>query len=441
MDEWAFLLERTLQSWRAAGNPSRVLAAVSGGADSVALLLVLAQLSREAGFHLECAHVDHGLRPTSARDAAFVADLCAREQVPCHVLPVRVASPGENGAREERYRALLALCQKTGAHALALAHHRQDQAETLLLHLFRGSGGAGLAGMRACRMIDGENGAAVCLWRPFLTLSPETIKAALRQKNRPWQEDETNAQDVYLRNYLRHQVLPAIRARVPDAEEAMARAAQVLAAEQDYFTSEAQSFLRDHACLSPPCRWIDQRALAAVHPALERHILRLACPVSLDFAQTEALLSLPMGKTANLPAGWTALRTPRFLHFLPPVREAPVPGRLRVLSPDGRTGDGKRVQAMPRAVYDQCTLRCRQAGDRIRPLGAGGTKSLQDYFTDRHIDRPFRDHVPLLCQGKRVIWAIGVGPGEEARWSPETDGVLLVYEGFLPGEMPGKNKQ
>lgn len=435
MNDFADLLERTLASWRAGGEPRRVVAAVSGGADSAALLLALNGISVRAGFSLSAVHVDHRLRPDSGADAAFVEALCERLHVPCRVIQVSVTAPGEDGARRARYEALLGACIQQNADALALAHHQRDQAETVLLHLLRGSGGQGLAGMAEHARRD-YRGRAVTLWRPFLDVSPDDLRAMLKKLGQPWREDKTNAQNDYLRNYLRHQALPVIEARIPAAEKALCRAAKVLAAEEDYFREEAKRFLAGNACLNAPCRWIGGPALDELHPALKRHCLRLACPVSLDYDQTELLAAAAPGQTVNLPEGWRAKRTARYLHFLSPVPEESPLGNLRILPYTGDPGDGLRSQALPRAVFEKCALRHRRPGDRIRPLGGPGEKTLQDYWVDRRVESPFRDHMPLMCLENRVIWSVGVGVSEEARVSPDSDAVFLRYEGYLPGESP-----
>ena len=121
------------------------------------------------------------------------------------------------------------------------------------------------------------------------------------------------------------------------------------------------------------------------------------------------------------------------------IRDSPAtPGHLTETPYAGWPGDGKRCQAFPKAALAGAQLRFRLPGDRIHPLGCMGEKSLQDYLVDRGVDQPFRDYVPLLCAGRRVIWAIGVGPGEEARVTAGTDASLLRYDGFLPGEIPGE---
>ncbi len=413
------------------GRPGRVTAAVSGGADSVALLQALKELARTESMELSAAHVDHGLRETSGRDAAFVAEMCRDLQIPCKVCRVQVQGTSEDAARRARYEALREACLENGAAVLALAHHQRDQAETMLLHLFRGSGAGGLAAMSE-RAERGE----LLLWRPLLNVSPETIRAALTEKGIPWVEDETNARDDYLRNYLRHRVLPAITARFPQAEEAMGRTAHILGDEDDYFRAEARRFLEaeGNASLDGPCLWVRWKPLQSLHPALRRYVLRLACPVKLDAATTEALMAMKPGQKMNLPEDGRAECSGEYLHFLRAIPPPPVKGTLSVQPWHGETGDGKRVQAMKRGIYAQCELRHLRPGDRMHPLGAKGTKSMQDYFVDKKVPRPFRQYVPLLCLDSRVVWAVGVGVGEEARVNPGDDAVLLDYQGYLPAD-------
>lgn len=414
-----------------------MLAAVSGGADSVALLLVLRDLARQEGFFLSSLHVNHGLRASAPLDAEFVLDLCQTNRIPCSVVAIHVQSPGENGAREGRYQALLEACASQDIKALALAHHQRDQAETVLLHLLRGSGGDGLAGMAERAQRLRPDGKPLLFWRPFLDISPDAIRQALLDQGAAWREDETNADDGFLRNYVRHTVLSPLRDRLPAAEEALSRTARILQDEAAYFHQEADRFLSRHACPDGPCRWVDAAAFQQMPPALQRHILRRFSPVSLSFDQLQSALQLRPGETANWPEGWRLSCSSRYLHLLSPCPEPPEPGALTVEPFRGTTGDGIRMQALPRKLFAACVLRYRVPGDIIQPLGAAGRKKLQDYWVDRHIERPFRDYLPLLCAGDRVIWSIGVGVSEEARVSPGDDAVLLAYHGFLPGEKPG----
>ena len=440
MDERLFLLETVRQSWNDVGKPMRVTAAVSGGADSVALLQALAALSESEGMFLSVAHVDHGMRAASGQDAEFVREMCVALNLPCVITRVQVLGNSEDAARQARYEALAAACEEMKAPVLALAHHRRDQAETVLLRLFRGSGSAGLSAMaeRSIREMPGRE--PLTLWRPLLNVSPETLRGFLTAHGIPWREDETNAGDAYLRNYVRHQVLPAVAARFPQAEEAMGRAARILAEEDQYFRREARLFLSSdgNACLYDPCRWVRYIPLQRLHTALRRYALRMACPVKRNWETTERLMLLSPGGKMNLPEGWRVSCTQEYLNFLPPAgREIPpalpMPGTLIAQPGQGETGDGKRCQAMPKSVFERCALRFWQPGDEIHPLGAPGVKSMQDYFVDKKVPQPFRRYIPLLCIGSRVVWAIGVGPGEETRVRPGDDAMLLRYDGFLPG--------
>ena len=347
----------------------------------------------------------------------------------------------ENAAREARYRALYAAAGITGASCIALAHHRRDQAETILLHLIRGCGASGLSGMEEKRMVETEDGREIALWRPLLTLSPRDVRGMLAEKGIPWREDETNATDHYLRNYIRHQVLPSIERRAPEAEAALSRAAIIIRREDDYMTLSATLFLIQYACQEGPCRCIRMRQLMDLHPALRGRVIRMAFPEHMDFETSEKLLWLKKGQQVNLPAGYRALATEKWLHFIPPTVEKMPLGKITVLPFTGDPGDGIRLQAMPRKVWEQAHLAFRRQGERIHPLGGPGNKSLQDYWVDKKVDRPFRAYLPLLCVDQQVIWSIGVGPGEEARVTQGEEMVLLGYEGYLPGEIAGINKE
>ena len=242
------------------------------------------------------------------------------------------------------------------------------------------------------------------LWRPLLNVSPETIRAALTEKGIPWVEDETNAPGPRLPcGTIFAPVLPAITARFPQAEEAMGRTARIFADEDDYFLGEARRFLaaEGNASLDGPCLWVRWKPLQELHPALRRYALRLACPVKLDAATTEALMSLSPGQKMNLPEDGLAECSNEYLHFILANPAPPTPGKLIVQPWHGETGDGKCVQAVKRSVYEQCELRFLRPGDRMHPLGAKGSKSMQDYFVDKKVPRPFRSYTPLLCIGNQ----------------------------------------
>lgn len=431
MNAFNALLSAARREWRAAGAPGRVLAAVSGGADSVGLLRVLDALSREERFTLAAAHVDHGLRDDSPADAAFTAALCEKLGVPCEIHRLSLKRADENTAREARYAALYRSARALNADVIALAHHEGDQAETVLMRLARGAGGDGLGGMRALAPIGGESFA---LWRPFLTIAPELIREALGEINQTWREDATNARDDYFRNRVRRHALPALETGAPGARRHIARAAGVLADESDYLNARAGDFLAAHAS-PPPCAFIETEALDALDIALMRRAIRLFLKrLGFDAEQclVERLLALGAGEKCNLPRDGRAERTDTRLHFIPSDAPLLPLGRLEITGFTGCLGDGRRTQAAPADALDGAVLRRRQPGDMIMPLGMKASKSLSDYLTDRKIDRPLRDHLPLLCRGNEVLWAIGAGASERLRVAEGAAAVFCQYVGKLP---------
>ncbi len=429
MNAFDALLDVARASWRAAGAPGRVLVAVSGGADSVGLLRVLDALRSELGFTLAAAHVDHGLRAESPADAAFVRALCEKLAVPCSIARLSLTRADENAAREARYAALYERAEAFDANVVALAHHAGDQAETVLMRLSRGSGGDGLSGMAALRAVDGK---AFSLWRPFLSVSPDGIRDALRQIDQTWREDASNHSDDYFRNRVRHHVLPALGVGATDN---IARAAGILYEESDYLNAVARDFLADHACLSPPCVFLEAPPFDALPIAIKRRALRIVLKslgIDGDYRSIDRLMSLRPGEKDNLPLGFRAERTALRLHFIPPMPSLLPLGALAQLPFTGSPGNGKRAQAAPLGALNGAALRYRLPGDVIHPLGMKGKKSLQDYLVDQKVDRPFRDHLPLLCQGGEVLWVIGVGASERLRVAGGAPSALYQYIGRLP---------
>jgi len=217
----AFLLDPQLQDARTRG----FLVACSGGADSCALLWSAAHAAAVSGFRLEAATVDHGIRPASARDADFVAALCARLKITCHRVRLEMPSnAGENALRDARYAFFDACLRERNLGGLLLGHTAEDQAETVLLHLIRGTG---LRGLGAMRPIDGTR------LRPFLGCSKEDLRAFLRELGETWREDESNRKEIYLRNRVRHGLLAWMQKENPRIVESLCRTADLARLEHD----------------------------------------------------------------------------------------------------------------------------------------------------------------------------------------------------------------
>ena len=424
--------------------PQRLLVGLSGGADSVALLLLL----MDAGKQVTAVHVNHGLRgDASDGDEAFVRALCVKHKV--RLLTYRADppdNPGENWAREARYGFFREAMAQTAAEALVLAHHRDDQAETLLLHLLRGAGLNGLTGMAAVTTVSGMR-----ILRPLLTYSRAELRAYLNERNQPWREDASNGDARYLRNALRKDVLPLLEQLAPGAAARMATTAALLAEDEAVLTALTQHFLTGHTG--------DALALHALRTqpvGLQKRILRAwwqrtAAPTeerSLSAQQTEALLALveaPASSRCNLPGGWHGQSGWTHLHLAPPGEQLSIQPQAAANSPlveilpyVGNHGDGATCQAIPKTWLDACVIRSRQMGDVIRPFGAAGSHSLQDYFVNRRVDAAFRDRVPLLCRGSEVLLVGGVGAGNIPRSDEIHEPVLLRWKGDFPWQRMNK---
>jgi tRNA(Ile)-lysidine synthase len=268
-------VDRALKTLGTPAGGEVVLLALSGGADSVALLDALCLLRRPRGFQVAAAHLDHRLRPGSGDDAAFCRALCERLDVLLHVgeadVAARVRREGgglEQAARRERYGFLRRVQRETGAVAIAVAHTRDDQAETLLLHLLRGSGATGLGGMRP------RVGPVV---RPLLGLSRREVVAHLRERGLAWRDDPTNADPALLRNRVRHELLPYLEARFnPRLRGGLARTARLLAEEAAYLRARADALLDRIARPDGDALVLERSGLARAPAAVARVAIRQA---------------------------------------------------------------------------------------------------------------------------------------------------------------------
>ena len=285
---------------------AHVLVAVSGGADSTALLCFFAKARDSYPLTVSCAHVEHGIRGEAARkDMAFVRALCRERNIP--FFAEAVDAPGyarahgcglEDAARTLRYAALRRMAQQTGADVIALAHHAGDQAETVLLHAARG---CDVRGLQAMRMRSGD------LIRPLLGCTPQELRESLHAQGQRWREDESNDDLHYARNRVRRRVLPELEQACPGAGAALSRLARAAQRDEDYFDAQMKSIpmygLVDGAAMA-------RAQLAALHPALRsRAIVRLIARAGIapQSAQTiEAVMAAaasPGAASVNLTGG------------------------------------------------------------------------------------------------------------------------------------------
>lgn len=437
MDVFARISEEVRKSYERIDRPQNVLVGLSGGADSTVLLLALRSLQFEQGFSLSAVHVNHGLRENAALDEQFCIALCERLEIPLDVKRVTVKAGGsvEATAREARYAAFNETMAAFRAQKLALAHHMDDQAETVLLHLLHGAGAEGLAGMREV------NGA---VWRPLLHVRREELREALQALGETWREDESNLDPAFTRNAIRLRLLPEMEKLSPKITNILSRTSDVMRDENDYLDLRAATFLEKHAGKGN-FAFVMLEALKAQHPALQRRALRMYArqkEIALEFAHVEQLLSLldqENGTAVNLPGGWQGVKSETRLHLLAPQRQEQGLysfDQLLMAPWTGEMVDGRSSQTISAELLNKCEVRSRRSGDFIQPFGMRGTQKIKDYMSARGIDPPFRSSWPLLCCGSEVIWVIGVGASEKLRTSAQDTGIVqMIFSGDLPDKI------
>ena len=397
--------------WR---RGDRVLAAVSGGPDSLALLLALAALASEEGFALGCCTVDHRLREEAAEETAFVARVAADLGVPCRVEIADVPAwrkihggSEETAARELRYEALRRAAKEGGYGKIACAHHKDDQAETVLYHFLRGSGTEGLRGMRP---LSGD------IIRPFLCVSRREIEGFLSAYPYTPCHDRTNDVPEAVRNRLRLLLLPELRTYNPRITDALCRTAEILAAEDDWLEAltgeeEAKLTAADGGLLAE--RALFARVPEAAARRLLRRIGKRLAGRAPDFEDTEQLLSFVRTGEAGkwTSAAGTAVRLTRERAFF-------YPGSTRAGTlPEGPSWTlVQEVMETPPTHLDgaQCLLdadavgrirlRTPRPGDRFAPKGFAGTKKLFPYMNELDIPAAARPSWPLAADDRHIYW-------------------------------------
>ena len=406
---------------------ARILCAVSGGADSMALLHGL----YAGGYDVAAAHFEHGLRGEEAlRDAEFVEAWCRERSIPCLVEHGDVSGYArehglglEEAARELRYAFLERAADALGCACIATAHTADDNVETLLMHLLRGSGTAGLGG------IPPRRGRIV---RPLLGVTRAEIERYLARNAVPHVEDSTNAADCYTRNRLRHHIVPALRDFNPALTEALGRTAALLGRDEDCLSREAARFLRRHF----DGESLPLNALNSLHPAVASRVIRQLWPESLSFEQTESVLRFCQGTQLgflDLPGGRLRREQGRLYRGaapdtpdLPPReisagQTVAIPEIGLALSCE-RTTKSQEINDLFK-TYDlkyetiRGKLICtgRRSGDRFHPAGRGCGKTLKALFTERGLTQAERRRVLVLRDEGGIVAVSGFGVDERCR--------------------------
>lgn len=439
-------LVRTVRARRLFESEQHLLVSVSGGPDSVALLSLLHQLAPSWRLQLTVAHFNYGLRgEESEGDQEFVTELCRRWDVPLVAMRLRIGDSGSGSlqaaARELRYHALESIADERGANRIALAHTADDQAETVLLWLLRGSGLTGLSGMPASR--DGR------VVRPLYDCSRSEVLSYLDGAGLSFRTDSTNAKPLYARNRVRHEILPALRRIAPGALRALSRSAELCREDDRFLNAYVTALCEGQLRREQNGSWVVDRDVVRRLPrALQRRILRELFRRSHPGGRfpamhvvEEALRGVmadarePRVAASGFQVTETKVRCPAERPTVAAASEpAPVP--LPVPSAVRWPGTGQTIRievcatreaalgrGPDRIIVDRDLLsgplvvRAWRAGDRFYPAGLKGrSKKLQDFFTDLKVPVAVRRRIPLVAAPDGIVWVVGYR--QDARWAP-----------------------
>jgi len=464
------------------GN-ARVVVGVSGGPDSLALLHALSLLVPEHGWQLHAAHLHHGLRAEAEEEAHFVGEIAAAWGLGCTIERVDVRAiadqPGvslEEAARQARYAFLGRVASRLGAPVVVVGHHADDQVETILMHLLRGSGLAGLRGMppavalgalrlTALRSVisvqysASNEGPGVMLVRPLLPFTRDEILAYCQANDLQPRWDASNEDVTFFRNRLRHQVIPQLKEINPNLTTVLTRTAFALQGDYEVLDAHRRALWGELAQVEPGRVRLRLQAFRASPRGDQRALLRRAIAVlrpehrNISWEHTERVLdvlaadphvasggpyTLTAGLVAWLSYDWLDVQESDFIPTdVPQIsepRHLPLPGSVGL-------GPGWRLQArearwqpgeppwlrqkspdfvwLPVEIPQPLTVRPRQPGDVMRPLGLHASKTIKDLMNERKIPRPARPRWPLLVDGRdRILWLVGQRASELAELDP-----------------------
>ena len=474
----------------------RVCVAVSGGADSVALLRVLLELRAELGIVLAVAHFNHQLRGNdSEADEAFVADLARRHGLEFFAGRADVREHGANSklsveaaGRQLRYGWLGGLAAEQRFDSIATGHTVDDQAETVLLKFLRGAGTRGLAGtypsVEAKKQGETRSGSTLRIVRPLLCVTRTEVETYLSTLGQSWREDESNLDHRFVRNRVRHELLPLLEQNYnPNIREVLSEAAELWRAEEEYWQGlveeelEGRQFPEPHdpkteiplglkpgilAARNGTAEAVPFQARAsgrrlhlanfsAMPLALQRQLLRRFAEtegVALDFEHVERLLRCALGelRQAELPGGWMASCRGACLYLRAPESEPScidyeysltVPGEARIIEV-GFTlkalivrqevaAESEETDSLLNAelLGPELTIRNWQPGDRFWPMHSGSEEKLKRLFAERHIPAEQRPSWPVALSGDAIVWVRGFPVARAFAWSGKGDAVKI----------------
>ena len=437
-------VEKTISKNNLFSEGDIVGVACSGGTDSMSLLHYLNSVKENLKISIIAVTIDHGIRENSAKDVEFVESYCTKNNIKVLKFSGKVPELAEKkrltieqAAREYRYSVFANLLAKKTVTKMALGHHMQDQAETILLNIFRGAGLLGASGMELVR-----DGVYV---RPLLKTQKSEIMAYINANEIPYVEDETNFSNDYARNYIRNQIMPLVRNKWKNADQTITNFGEICKKDNDYIDetiSDDGLVLENANTISIPVTYF-----VYPEPAINRIILKAIKQIGVktDFENRhlELIINFALtgenGATVNLPNKVIAIKEYNFLtitnkNFTPKpkqwkfaVGKTDITGfgvlEIKKLI-KAQVGDYDHVGDAKKLPKD-VVWRYRQDGDTFEKFG-GGTKNLSEYLTDKKIPRRLRTYLPVLASGKEVFVIAGVEISNKVKTEETTKAIYGI---------------
>jgi tRNA(Ile)-lysidine synthase len=452
---------RFIQEHNLFSDAAMVVVAVSGGPDSVCLLHIMASLQNELDINVQAAHLNHKLREEeSDGDAKYVSDLCHNMGIPCtieerNVQEYRQQYGGtlEEAAREVRYQFLAETAENLGTNCVVTGHTKDDNVETILLHIVRGTGTRGLRGLLPETALG-----KIRVVRPLLGLTREETVGYCREHDLQPRQDSSNLSLSPLRNRIRQQLIPLMETYNESVGDALLRLTASASDELDYLDSVVDDIKDNIVIEQGNSLSIDKKSFLSVHPALKRHLLRdsvyriAGTLKDIETRHIEYMLELTEnqpGKMIHLPEGLTfAVDYDRFVLTSDPNLEATlpaipdeyklnVPGQTEIpgwniiaeiidSSGSSQEHDAFTASFDLQKTGDELIVRSRKPADRFQPLGMSHDKKVGEFMINEKIPQASRERVPVVCSPDQIIWVAGYRIDNRVRITPDTDKVLKL---------------
>lgn len=457
---------KTIDKHRLIESGDRVIVGISGGPDSVCLLHILQTLANRLDISIAAVHINHMLRgDESLEDELYVGELCKQLDIPLHVarhdikaISLKKKLSVEETGREIRYQEYELLAAREGASKIAVAHNRNDQAETVLLNIIRGTGLEGLKGM------DYKNGRII---RPLLDIDRKEIEDYCISKMLSPRIDSSNLENIYARNKVRLDLIPYINDLFNmDIVKNINRMSLILSEDQNYLEKKAQDFY--NGCVlkrEDKMVLLNLKKLAKCHPSIFKRVARLAVREvkgslkGIESVHIESIKNLGSfgrtGSQVHLPDNVRAAKSYNILKIYiedkekkAPFFDVPVkiPGITRIDALNSHVesfvekaplniehfdnlGYNSLVQFFDyEKLREGVCIRNRKNGDLFKPYKSKGTKKLKEYFIDNKIARDIRDSIPVVAKDREIVWVIGYNIGDKFKVTENTNSVLkMVY--------------